>query len=114
LLSGLRDPWFNILINHANTSGEKFREAGNLLGKSLGKEGAYNTPKPHQGGTNMKNHLYSLYQMVLKSLTFYLGIDQEKKRVGRPPKVSDLQLCALFILSYITNTPVFTLAKSLI
>jgi hypothetical protein len=62
----------------------------------------------------MKNHLYSLYQMVLKSLTFYLGVDQEKKRVDRPPKVSDLQLCALFILSYITNTLVFTLAKSLI
>jgi hypothetical protein len=62
----------------------------------------------------MKNHLYSLYQMVLKSLTFYLGVDQEKKKAGRPPKVSDLQLCALFILSYITNTPVFTLAKSLI
>ena len=62
----------------------------------------------------MKNHLYSLYQMVLKSLTFYLGVDQEKKKAGRPPKVSDLQLCALYILSYITNTPVFTLAKSLI
>jgi hypothetical protein len=29
--------------------------------------------------------------MVLKSLTFYLKIDQEKKRAGRPPKVSDLQ-----------------------
>jgi hypothetical protein len=28
--------------------------------------------------------------MVLKSLTFYLGVDQEKKRAGRPPKVSDL------------------------
>jgi hypothetical protein len=52
--------------------------------------------------------------MILQSLTFYLGVDQEKKRAGRPPKVSDLQLCALFILSYITNTPVFTLAKSLI
>jgi hypothetical protein len=62
----------------------------------------------------MKNHLYSLYQMVLKSLTFYLGIDQEKKKTGRPPIVSDLQLCALFILSYITNTPVFTPTKSLI
>jgi hypothetical protein len=62
----------------------------------------------------MKNHLYSLYQMVLKSLTFYLGIDQEKKRASRPPKVSDLQLCALYILSYITNASVFTLAKSLI
>ena len=52
--------------------------------------------------------------MILQSLTFYLGVDQEKKKAGRPPKVSDLQLCALFILSYITNTPVFTLAKSLI
>jgi len=62
----------------------------------------------------MKNHLYSLCQMILQSLIFYLGIDQEKKKAGRPPKVSDLQLCALFILSYITNTPVFTLAKSLI
>jgi len=62
----------------------------------------------------MENYLYSLYQMVLKSLISYLGVDQEKKRAGRPPKVSDLQLCALFILSYITNTPVFTLAKSLI
>jgi hypothetical protein len=49
--------------------------------------------------------------MILQSLTFYLG---EKKKAGRPPKVSDLQLCALFILSYITNTPVLTLAKSLI
>ncbi len=46
----------------------------------------------------MKNHLYSLYQMILQSLTFYLGVDQEKKRAGRPPKVSDFQLCALFIL----------------
>jgi hypothetical protein len=73
-----------------NTSGEKFKEAGNLLRKSLGREEAYNTPKPHQGGTNMKNHL-SLYQMVLKSLTFYFGVDQEKKKAGRPPKVSDLQ-----------------------
>jgi hypothetical protein len=48
----------------------------------------------------MKNHLYSLYQMVLKSLTFYLGIDQEKKRAGRPPKVSNLQLCASGSLKY--------------
>jgi len=52
--------------------------------------------------------------MILQSLTFYLGIDQEKKRAGRPPKVSDPQLCALFILSYVTNTPVLTPAKSLI
>jgi len=63
----------------------------------------------------MEIYLYSsLYQMILQSLTFYLRVDQEKKKAGRPPKVSDLQLCALFILSYITNTPVLTLAKSLI
>ncbi|MFZ8787382.1 hypothetical protein [Thermocrinis sp.] len=48
----------------------------------------------------MENYLYSLYQTILQSLTFYLGVDQEKKKAGRPPKVSDLQLCALFILSY--------------
>jgi hypothetical protein len=31
--------------------------------------------------------------MVLKSLILYLylGVDQEKKKAGRPPKVSDLQ-----------------------
>ena len=52
--------------------------------------------------------------MVLKSLTFYLGVDQEKKRTGRPPKVSDLQLACLYVMSYITNTPVFNLAKILI
>jgi len=74
-----------------NTSGEKFKEAGNLLRKSLGREEAYNTPKPHQGGNKMKNYFYSLYQMILQSLTFYLGVDQEKKKAGRPPKVSDLQ-----------------------
>ena len=38
----------------------------------------------------------------------------EAKKLTSSPKVSDLQLCALFILSYITNTPVFTLAKFLI
>jgi hypothetical protein len=38
--------------------------------------------------------------MVLKSLISYLGIDQEKKKAGRPPKVSDLQLCALSLKVY--------------
>jgi hypothetical protein len=76
--------------------GEKFKKAGNLLGKSFGVERAYNTPKPYQEGNNMKNHIYSLYQMVLKSLTFYLGVDQEKKRADRPPKVSDIQFSGQF------------------
>jgi hypothetical protein len=80
-----------VIIFYFDTSGGKFKEAGNLLEKSLGRERAYNTSEPYQRGTNMKNHLYSLYQMVLKSLTFYLGVDQEKKRAGRPPKVSDIQ-----------------------
>jgi hypothetical protein len=35
-------------------------------------------------------------------------------KVGRPPKVSDLQIACLYVLSYITNTPVFNLAKILI
>jgi hypothetical protein len=34
--------------------------------------------------------------MVLKSITFYLGFDQEKKKEGRPPKVSDLQFSGQF------------------
>jgi hypothetical protein len=34
--------------------------------------------------------------------------------VGRPPKVSDLQIACLYVFSYITNTPVFNLAKILI
>jgi len=44
----------------------------------------------------MKNHLHILYQMVLKSLTSYLGVDQEKKKAGRPPKVSGLQFGGWF------------------
>jgi hypothetical protein len=105
-------PPFGIILTSFriyHTSGEKFRKAGNLLGKKFWQRGGLQYPQTPQGGTNMKNRTYSLYQMALKFLTFYLGVDQEKKRVGRLPKVSDLQLCALFILSYIT-----TLAKSLI
>jgi len=39
----------------------------------------------------MKNHIYSLYQMILQSLTFHLGVDQENRKAGKPPKVSNLQ-----------------------
>jgi hypothetical protein len=35
-------------------------------------------------------------------------------KVGRPPKVSDLQIACLYVLSYIINTPIFNLAKILI
>jgi hypothetical protein len=39
---------------------------------------------------------------------------QSRKKAGRPPKVSDLQLAALYITSYISNTPILTLARFLI
>jgi hypothetical protein len=61
-------------------------------------------PLAFKGYLNTKNHFCSLYQMVLRFLTFYLGVVQEKKRVGRLPKVSDLQFCALFILFLISQT----------
>jgi len=53
-------------LNIIHTSGEKFKEAGNFLEKSLGKEGAYNTPKPHQQGGWRKgiNLLAYLYVMA--------------------------------------------------
>jgi hypothetical protein len=46
-------------------------------------------------------------------LTILLNV-QSKKKAGRPPKVSDLQPAALYITSYISNTPVLTLARFLI
>jgi hypothetical protein len=39
---------------------------------------------------------------------------QPKKKADRPPKVSDLQLAALYITSYISNTSILTLARFLI
>jgi hypothetical protein len=39
---------------------------------------------------------------------------QPKKKAGRPPKVSDLQLAALYITSYVSNTSILTLARFLI
>ena len=48
----------------------------------------------------MENYLYNLYQMVLKFLISYLGVDlgvdQEKKKAGRPPKVSGLRFSEWF------------------
>jgi hypothetical protein len=42
--------WNYLNVIFKDTSGEKFKEAGNFLEKSLGKEGAYNTTKHHQQG----------------------------------------------------------------
>jgi hypothetical protein len=60
------------------------------------------------------NYLNSLYQQVLLSISIILPECEKQVKVGRPPKVSDLQIACLYVTSYITNTPTFTLAKSLI
>jgi hypothetical protein len=55
---------------------------------------------------------FSLYR-ISGHLTILLNI-QSKRKAGRSPKVSDLQLAALYITSYVSNTPVFTLVRFLI
>jgi hypothetical protein len=60
------------------------------------------------------NYLNGLYRQVLLSISVVLSDREKQVKVGRPPKVSDLQLACLYVLSYITNTPVFNLAKILI
>jgi len=60
-----------------------------------------------------KSNLYfTIFQKISEHLTILLN--QSKKKAGRPPKVSDLQLAALYITSYISNTPILTLARFLI
>jgi hypothetical protein len=46
------------------------------------------------------NLYFTLFQRISEYLTILLNI-QPKKKAGRPPKVSDLQLAALYITSYI-------------
>jgi len=60
------------------------------------------------------NYLNSLYQQVLLSISIVLSDCEKQVKVGRPPKVSDLQIACLYVMSYITNTPVFNLTKILI
>ena len=60
------------------------------------------------------NHLNSLYQQVLLSISIVLSDYEKQVKVGRPPKVSDLQIACLYVMSYITNTPGFNLAKILL
>jgi hypothetical protein len=59
------------------------------------------------------NLYFTLFQKISEHLTILLNI-QPKKKAGRPPKVSDLQLAALYITSYVSNTPILTLARFLI
>ena len=51
------------------------------------------------------NYLNSLYQQVLLSISVVLSDCEKQVKVGRPPKVSDLQIACLYVMSYITNTP---------
>jgi len=60
------------------------------------------------------NYLNSLYQQVLLSISIILPDCEKQVKVGRPPKVSDLQIACLYVMSYITNTQVLNLAKILI
>jgi len=48
----------------------------------------------------MKNFksLFTIFQKISEHLTILLNI-RSKKKAGRPPKVSDLQLAALYITS---------------
>jgi hypothetical protein len=60
------------------------------------------------------NYLNSLYQQVLLSISIILPDCEKQVKAGRPPKVSDLQIACLYVMSYVTNTPVLNLAKILI
>ncbi|MCX8076961.1 MAG: hypothetical protein N3C57_08025, partial [Aquificaceae bacterium] len=58
--------------------------------------------------------LLTLYHEVLSQVEAFYNFTQPKPKAGRKPKISDQQIMALFILSYITHSPVLTLAKLLI
>ena len=56
-----------------------------------------------------------IYQQILKDLENALPyLNVPKAKAGRKPKLADIHIAAIFILSYITNTKVLTLAQLLI
>ena len=56
-----------------------------------------------------------IYQQILKDLENALPfLNVPKAKAGRKPKLTDIHIAAIFILSYITNTKVLTLAQLLI
>ena len=56
-----------------------------------------------------------VYQQILKDLeNAFPFLNVPKAKAGRKPKLTDIHIAAIFILSYITNTKVLTLAKQLI
>ena len=58
-------------------------------------------------------HIVNLFKQIQQSILFYCPSLQQKK-AGRKPKISDSELCSLYVLSYITNIPVLNLARLLI
>ena len=56
-----------------------------------------------------------IYQQILKDLeNAFPFLNVPKPQAGRKPKLTDTHIAAIFILSYITNTKVLTLAQLLI
>ena len=56
-----------------------------------------------------------IYQQILKDLeNAFPFLNVPKAKAGRKPKLTDTHIAAIFILSYITNTKVLTLAQLLI
>ena len=52
-----------------------------------------------------------IYQQILKDLeNAFPFLNVPKAKAGRKPKLTDIHIAAIFILSYITNTKVLTLA----
>lgn len=64
---------------------------------------------------NILPHYLQLYQQILKSLQTHSNLfSPQKQKAGRKPKLTDEQIAAIFILSYITSMKVLTFAKLLI
>jgi len=59
------------------------------------------------------NYLNSLYQQVLLSISIILPDCEKQVKVGRLPKVSDLQIACLYVMSYKQTHQCLILLKSL-
>ncbi|MCS6958040.1 MAG: hypothetical protein RMK75_06255 [Aquificaceae bacterium] len=58
--------------------------------------------------------LQVLYHKVLSQVEAFYKLIQSKPKVRRGSKLSDQQIMTLFILSYLTRSPVLTLARLLV
>lgn len=60
-------------------------------------------------------HILQVYHKILSQIkTFSQLLKPQKSTAGRKPKLSDEEIAALYILSFITRSPVLVLAKKLI